>query len=362
MAVVSTSTLVKFLDECTHAMILAEGDNTSGSGYPNGYGIGTEGGSSGAAGRLQQMLTDIGAETDPAFPGQVYSSLAVAVERVNAIDLIGLELRRVLGRVNAHAKVYGGANFSSLDTWLTYLNITSGTWEGLMDQRWNDLYPIYRNGTAPTVTNVYREVLQGTSDAARHLFTNGLRKGVVTGSGAELETAGQDIDSATYAGGIPAIIISGITGTGTITVTGTFRKRSDSQVESGVTATFAVTGNGTFYRSGGTASADALILTATSLTTPAGISAGTYYVEAHRPALRSGTAQAGAATTITLDASASSIDDYYVGLQVGHTGDRYTWRTITDYVGSTKVATVNSAWATNPTGSDTFRILRKKLV
>lgn len=74
--------------------------------------------------------------------------------------------------------------------------------------------------------------------------------------------------------------------------------------------------------------------------------------------VRRNTAQAGASTTITLDASASATDDIYnyelieiiSGTGVGQ------GKFITDYVGSTKVATVDSAWATNPDNTSVFLI------
>ncbi len=74
---------------------------------------------------------------------------------------------------------------------------------------------------------------------------------------------------------------------------------------------------------------------------------------------RSNTAQAGAATTITLDASAAATNDYYNGafiLLTGSTGQGQG-RFITDYDGTTKVATVDPAWAVNPTSSTTFAII-----
>lgn len=73
---------------------------------------------------------------------------------------------------------------------------------------------------------------------------------------------------------------------------------------------------------------------------------------------RQATAQAGAASTVTLDAAASADDDAYNGLSVsvvGGTGAGQT-RTISDYVGSTKVATVSAAWGTNPDNTSVFRI------
>lgn len=83
---------------------------------------------------------------------------------------------------------------------------------------------------------------------------------------------------------------------------------------------------------------------------------------------RVGVAQAGAATTITLDASASSDAGAYVGDDIflyGGTGGgiRGTGqrRTIIAYNTSTKVATVNRAWDTNPDSSTKFVTLPQPL-
>ena len=74
--------------------------------------------------------------------------------------------------------------------------------------------------------------------------------------------------------------------------------------------------------------------------------------------VRSGTAQAGASTSITLDASASATTDFYVNhlvLITGGTGVGQA-RFITAYNGTTKVASV-AAWATNPDNTSTFALL-----
>lgn len=74
--------------------------------------------------------------------------------------------------------------------------------------------------------------------------------------------------------------------------------------------------------------------------------------------VRSNTAQAGASTSITLDASASATTDFYINhlvLLTGGTGAGQA-RYITAYNGTTKVATV-SAWATNPDNTSTFALL-----
>lgn len=71
-----------------------------------------------------------------------------------------------------------------------------------------------------------------------------------------------------------------------------------------------------------------------------------------------GTAQAGAGGTITLASGASSTNGYYVGMPItttGGTGSGQT-RIITGYVGSTKVATVDAAWDTNPDNTTTYSI------
>ena len=75
--------------------------------------------------------------------------------------------------------------------------------------------------------------------------------------------------------------------------------------------------------------------------------------------LRRATAQAGAATTITLDASASATDNFYTGATinlVSGTGSGQAARTIISYVGSTKVATISPSWTTNPDGTTVFVI------
>jgi len=81
------------------------------------------------------------------------------------------------------------------------------------------------------------------------------------------------------------------------------------------------------------------------------------------PILESGVAEAGAASTITLAvASASAKDDFYNGCYVfisdnDAAGSQYQVRKIIDYVGSTRVCTIDSAWGTNPSSSSNYDIL-----
>jgi hypothetical protein len=80
------------------------------------------------------------------------------------------------------------------------------------------------------------------------------------------------------------------------------------------------------------------------------------------PILRQGTAQAGGASTITLDSAASAKNGAYVGCWVRCTSITPTnvqdqTRKILSYNGSTKVATVEGPWGTNPSSATTFDLL-----
>jgi len=85
----------------------------------------------------------------------------------------------------------------------------------------------------------------------------------------------------------------------------------------------------------------------------------TLWDKADQTIARADTAQAGGASTITLDSGASATDDEYNGyavMIVGGTGAGQL-RTISDYVGSTKVATVSVAWDTQPDATSEFEIV-----
>jgi hypothetical protein len=73
--------------------------------------------------------------------------------------------------------------------------------------------------------------------------------------------------------------------------------------------------------------------------------------------LRAGTCAGGAAGSMTLDASASAVDDFYNGcLVVGVLDSTTEARIITDYTGSTQVAAVTPNWNTTPDSDDTFTV------
>ena len=73
---------------------------------------------------------------------------------------------------------------------------------------------------------------------------------------------------------------------------------------------------------------------------------------------RTGTAQAGSVDTITLDAGASAVDAFFVGMVIRITSGTGSdqLRMIIKYVGSTKVATVSRAYVTPPDATSVFRI------
>ena len=78
--------------------------------------------------------------------------------------------------------------------------------------------------------------------------------------------------------------------------------------------------------------------------------------------IRFGTAQAGGSNTMTLDSGASAKDGAYIGCWLRCTNDTPAnvigqGRKILAYVGSTKVATVDSNWGTAPSSATTYSIM-----
>lgn len=88
------------------------------------------------------------------------------------------------------------------------------------------------------------------------------------------------------------------------------------------------------------------------------IDRATFAADTGLQTVRSNTAQSGGSTSITLDASASAVNDFYRDAWVtitGGTGSGQT-RQITAYNGTSKAATV-ATWATNPDNTSTFAVL-----
>jgi hypothetical protein len=76
-----------------------------------------------------------------------------------------------------------------------------------------------------------------------------------------------------------------------------------------------------------------------------------------------GTAQAGGNTSITLAATTDNVDDALIGFPIftiSGTGSLQT-RSITDWDNTTKVATVDTAWSTNPSSDTTYLVANYKI-
>lgn len=88
------------------------------------------------------------------------------------------------------------------------------------------------------------------------------------------------------------------------------------------------------------------------------VSASKLLVTNRDAADESGTAQAGASGTITLASDESAVDDAYNGklIQIMTGTGSGQVRIISDYVGSTKVASVSSNWSTAPDATSTYEI------
>lgn len=124
-------------------------------------------------------------------------------------------------------------------------------------------------------------------------------------------------------------------------------------------ATEIATNSGTYYLSLTAAEITANVVTGITKTSTAGAKTTTWALYPRvLPVLRSSTATAGAAGTITLDANAVAVDDFYNGCVVFvHTGTGAGQaRVITDYAGATKVASVTPNFATNPANDSQFYI------
>ena len=155
-----------------------------------------------------------------------------------------------------------------------------------------------------------------------------------------------------------SVLLSPGTGTGQISLAsgavtvGTNNDKTGYALSS--TQTFNLTGNITGSLSGSVGS----VTNSVGSIATGGITDASYASATVGKAVRTATAQGGAETSITLDASASAIDRYYKGLHVkiaSGTGAGQV-RRIAYYDGTTKIAYVNHPWMTNPDATSVFVI------
>jgi len=144
-------------------------------------------------------------------------------------------------------------------------------------------------------------------------------------------------------------VVSSAAGDTTQTVTTTGRDAAGVQISEGKTLTgltpVAMTVQTTWER---------LLKSIKSATTTGDVAVEAVTAE------RTGTAQAGAADSITLDAGANAADDFYNGMVIRITSGTGVGqiRQIIDYVGASKLAYVGRNWGTNPDATSVFRVSR----
>lgn len=270
MAAITAANVVALTDKLTAHYLRALGTGANG--------LGTVGDTTRAYDAADDLVALVLALADA---DQVLSLLSDTKDlrtETDALVVIPKLDKRLLTAFDTECKrsgvVLAQTSILDLNSFASYYNL-SAPWSCLFAP---DFLPIYAaaKGANPTAYNTYLEVLQGAT------YANGLRKWVVSGAGTGTPTAGYEIVSTVYAGGFGQVIASGITGSGVVTVTGTWRK-TDGTVITG-DGTVTVTGNNTFVLV--PPFTNALLLTVTSLTAANGITAGTLYAEAKRPAGR----------------------------------------------------------------------------
>lgn len=244
--------------------------------------------------------------------------------------------------------------------------------------------PVVNAGTItfPTTATLASttNITAGTITTATNVTTvNGLAANVITAAataadfGAEVAaavwqdtvagdfTVASSVGKSVYTGVAPGantgLFIAGTNAATTITtaLTTTFTGNLTGSVGSVTGAVGSVTGNVGGNVVGSVASVTARVTANTDQWNGATVGA----IPPDAVFIRSGTAQAGGASTITLDASASATNNLYQNETIfirSGTGAGQS-NIIASYVGATKVATVATAWATTPDNTSVFTIL-----
>jgi hypothetical protein len=289
MAVIDATNLNLILDNILLGRLAAIGTSA-------GYGLG-DATNFGAYEAVDDAFDALGAMTDADATIDFGRQLRTFRNLFNGSSRYGEWAKAPIIAMDRHCARFGASNYSDLNTYLTYLNTVGTKWEALQDPSFYDFYYSIKRAY-PAVNNVYFEALQGAFDLDDHLYTHGLGRFVATGAGTGNFTAGVvegglitggSIDSSKYCGGFLKLKVSGLAGTGNVTVTGIFYDPATKAVTTSATMITNITGDGTTTAviGGGTAPADALIIRVTNITTAAGITAGTIYAESHRPSGRS---------------------------------------------------------------------------
>lgn len=250
------------------------------------YGVGVVGDTDKAYGALDDLLGDISTTADPDIIGGLYSTAKVARDSTYAERLALRQMQGILERLDGLVRAANIANsITNIETFLDYYNTgAGGNWNCLMPgPQWRELYYQWKRAY-PAIDNLYFEIKQGGTFRGT-TYTNALGKFVATGAGTGTFTNGAAVDTAKYAGGVGNLKVSGLAGSGNVTITGTGWNPATGAITASVTWIVAVSGDGNvaIVPGGGTAPANCLINDVTNIATPAGITAGTFYVEALKP-------------------------------------------------------------------------------
>lgn len=277
MAIITASILNSILDNaCGYYLDIL---GTSGS----GFGYGTGGASWGASIKSGNISTAVTGSGDLSLINTLATAVLQTVNNCTGAIAAGGALSPLLFAVQNN--IIGNSptqTVTNLNSYLTYLNTSnSGSyWAALQNPAWNVLGGAWFVGQTPSAWNVYADSPGGGVDA---IYSAGLGT-LIVGTGF---TAHDVIDSTKYAGGFPALVVTGLTGTGTVTITGTARNPASYQsTVAGVTWTAAVTTNGTVVLTPGTAPAGSLILAVSAISAAVGVVAGTLQVVSQAPAGR----------------------------------------------------------------------------
>lgn len=248
-------------------------------------GVGESGDTLYAHGALTDLLGDITATANSDIIGGLYSATLNSRTATSSVRLSVNLMRPVMERIAALVRALG---YSSIEAYLEYLNVgAGGEWNGLQPgPQWRELHYQWKR-SYPAISNLYFEIVQGGVFRGT-TYTNALGKFEVTGAGTGNFTNGAAVDTAKYAGGLPFLVVSGLTGTGNVTITGTGWNPATDAITASVTWITAITVDGSvaIVPGAGTAPADCLINDVTNVSIAAGITAGTIYVEARKPSGR----------------------------------------------------------------------------
>jgi hypothetical protein len=170
---------------------------------------------------------------------------------------------------------------TSIDLFAKYYNIgAGGAWTCLFAPGWYQLH--YDTvGSYPSPYNTYFEVVQGST------YTNGMYKVTCNSTtGGSSPTDGFAIDSTKYAGCFPYIRTSSVTGSGLVTVAGTWRKTDGTTASGNGTITLSSNPANNAYALTSLPFTNALLLDVTGITLVSGLTGGTIYVESKAPSGR----------------------------------------------------------------------------